>query len=145
MYRRRASQVEVLLIHPGGPFWARKDEGAWSIPKGEIDAGEEPFHAAAREFREETGFTVSGDPIPLEPITQAGGKIVHAWVVEGDCDPATIKSNTFSMEWPTHSGQWKTFPEADRAGWFDPEQARIKILKSQRPLLEQLHNLVEDE
>jgi predicted NUDIX family NTP pyrophosphohydrolase len=145
MYRRRASQVEVFLVHPGGPFWAKKDDGAWSIPKGEIAAGEEPFDAAVREFREETGFTVFGRPIALEPITQAGGKIVHAWLVEGDCDPAAVKSNTFSLEWPPHSGQSKTFPEVDRAGWFPPRQAKVKILKSQRPLLEQLHDLLRDQ
>lgn len=145
MYRRRAGQVEVLLIHPGGPFWSRKDDGAWCIPKGGFTAEEPPLEAAKREFQEETGFPVSGDLIPLEPIRQAGGKIVHVWVVEGDCDAATIKSNTFTMEWPLHSGQLKTFPEADRAAWFTIEQAEAKMLKSQRPLLDQLHQLLEEQ
>jgi predicted NUDIX family NTP pyrophosphohydrolase len=142
MYRRRGGQVEVLLIHPGGPFWARKDDGAWSIPKGEFTDEESAFDAALREFQEETGFTASGEFVPLVPIRQAGGKIVHAWIVEGDCDAATIRSNTFSMEWPAHSGRWQTFPEADRAGWFTLAQAQVKILDSQRPLLEQLRGLL---
>jgi predicted NUDIX family NTP pyrophosphohydrolase len=133
-----------LLIHPGGPFWARKDDGAWSIPKGEIGGDEDALHAALREFQEETGFSVSGDLVPLQPIKQAGGKIVHAWIVEGDCDPAAIHSNTFSLEWPAHSGQWKTFPEADRAAWFTAQQAQVKMLESQRPLLEQLRDLLAD-
>lgn len=141
MYRRRAGQMEVFLIHPGGPFWSRKDEGAWSIPKGEFTSEEHPLDAAKREFNEETGFTVSGNFTALEPIRQAGGKIVHAWVIEGDCDAAAVKSNTFSMEWPLHSGQWKTFPEVDRAGWFTLEQAETKMLKSQRPLLDQFRRL----
>lgn len=143
-YRRRAGRVEIFLIHPGGPFWARKDEGAWSIPKGEFTSEEDPLHAAMREFQEETGFTLSGDFIPLAPIRQAGGKIVHAWVVEGDCDATAIRSNTFSMEWPPRSGRMQTFPEADRAGWFGLPEARLKILKSQRPLLEQLEYLLRD-
>jgi predicted NUDIX family NTP pyrophosphohydrolase len=143
MYRRPADQIEVFLIHPGGPFWSQKDDGAWSIPKGEFAAEEPPLDAARREFQEETGFTVSGGLIALEPIRQAGGKIVHAWVIEGDCDAAAIKSNTFSMEWPPRSGQWRTFPEADRAGWFTLEQAELKMLKSQRPLIEQLRRLLE--
>jgi len=142
MYRRRDGQVEVLLIHPGGPFWTRKDDGAWSIPKGEFTDEEAPFDAALREFQEETGFTASGDFVALEPIRQAGGKIVHAWVVEGDCDAAAVKSNTFSMEWPAHSGQRRTFPEVDRAGWFSLAQAEVKILNSQRPLLEQLRAIL---
>lgn len=141
MYRRRAGQLEVFLIHPGGPFWAHKDEGAWSIPKGEFAAAEPPLQAARREFQEETGFTASGDFQPLEPIRQASGKIVHAWAVEGDCDADAIHSNTFPMEWPLHSGQWKSFPEADRAAWFPLLQARQKILKSQLPLLDQLEGL----
>jgi len=142
MYRKRAGQVEVFLIHPGGPFCARKDDGAWSIPKGEFTDEEAPLDAARREFQEETGFTASGRFVSLEPITQAGGKIVHAWAMEGDCDAAAARSNTFSMEWPAHSGQWKTFPEADRAGWFSLPEAEVKILKSQRPLLDQLRELL---
>jgi predicted NUDIX family NTP pyrophosphohydrolase len=144
MYRRLAGRTEVFLIHPGGPFWSRKDDGAWSIPKGEFADEELPLDAAKREFQEETGFTVCGELTALDPIRQAGGKIVHAWVIEGDCDAAAAKSNTFSMEWPARSGQWKTFPEVDRAGWFSLEQADVKILKSQRPLLDQLRGLLND-
>jgi predicted NUDIX family NTP pyrophosphohydrolase len=141
MYRRLAGHLQVFLVHPGGPFWSRKDDGAWSIPKGEFTADEQPLDAAKREFQEETGFTVSGNLTALEPIRQAGGKIVHAWAVEGDCDAAAVKSNTFSLEWPLHSGQRKTFPEVDRAGWFTLEEAKRKILQSQQPLLEQLRRL----
>ena len=137
MYRVRDTGVEVFLVHPGGPFWARKDEGAWSIPKGEF-TDEDPLDAAQREFREETGFAPAGDCKPLAPIRQTGGKMVHAWAVEGDCDAEVIQSNTFTMEWPPHSGRQGTFPEADRAGWFPLAQAREKILKSQQPLLDQL-------
>lgn len=142
MYRVRAGGVQVFLIHPGGPFWARKDHGAWSIPKGGFTDEEDPLDAAKREFQEETGFTVAGDFVPLEPIRQAGGKIVHAWAIEGDCDPAALRSNTFPMEWPPRSGQWQDFPEADRAEWFDLEEAQVKILAGQRPLLEQLRSLL---
>jgi len=145
MYRRRAGGVEVFLIHPGGPFWSRKDDGAWAIPKGEFTAEEPPLDAAKREFQEETGFPISGDFLPLEPIRQAGGKIVHAWVIEGDCDADAVKSNTFSMEWPLRSGQLKTFPEVDRAGWFTLEQAEVKMLTSQRPLLDQFRRLVKEQ
>ncbi len=144
MYRRRAGQTEVLLIHPGGPFWSKKDDGAWSIPKGEFTDEELPLDAAKREFQEETGFPISGNFTALSPIRQAGGKIVHAFVIEGDCDSAAVKSNTFSMDWPPHSGQVKTFPEVDRAGWFTLEQAEAKMLKSQRPLLDQFKKLQAD-
>lgn len=138
MYRRRAGQVEVFLIHPGGPFWSGRDDGAWAIPKGEFTAGEPAIDAARREFQEETGFRASDDLAPLEPIRQSGGKIVHAWAMEGDGDPASIKSNTFTMEWPPRSGRMQTFPEVDRAAWFTLEQARTKMLKSQLPFLDQL-------
>jgi predicted NUDIX family NTP pyrophosphohydrolase len=141
MYRRRAGRIEVFLVHPGGPFCSRRDDGAWSIPKGEFTAQEQPLEAAKREFQEETGFPVSGDFIALEPIRQAGGKIVHAWAIEGDCEAAAAKSNTFSLEWPPHSGQWKTFPEVDRAGWFTLEEAQRKMLPSQRLLLDQFRRL----
>jgi predicted NUDIX family NTP pyrophosphohydrolase len=141
MYRRRGTEVEVFLIHPGGPFWARKDDGAWSIPKGEFTE-EEPLAAAQREFQEETGFAPAGDFEPLTPIRQAGGKVVYAWSVEGDCDANAIVSNTFTMEWPPHSGQQRTFPEVDQAGWFSLPQARDKILKSQQPLLDELERLL---
>jgi len=144
MYRRRTRRVEVLLIHPGGPFWATKDEGAWCIPKGEF-TDEDPLEAAKREFREETGFPVDGDFQPLAPLRQAGGKMVYAWAVAGDCDAQAIRSNTFTMEWPPHSGQWKTYPEADRAAWFSLPHARKKILKSQQPLLDELEQLLKGE
>ena len=141
MYRRRNNQWEVFLIHPGGPFWARKDEGAWSIPKGEFTE-EDPLEAAKREFQEETGFPAQGDFRPLSSIRQAGGKTVYAWAFAGDCDAAAIHSNTFKLEYPPHSGQWRTFPEVDRAGWFSLAQAREKILKSQTPLLDQLEQML---
>ncbi|MBN2132780.1 MAG: NUDIX domain-containing protein [Sedimentisphaerales bacterium] len=143
MYRRRRDRVEVFLVHSGGPFWARKDRGAWSIPKGEFTAEEDALAAARREFEEETGLAVAGTFAPLEPVKQAGGKIVHAWAVAGDCDPAAIQSNTFSMEWPPRSGRQQDFPEVDRADWFPIERARDKILKSQRPLLDQLAQRVD--
>lgn len=138
LFRRRAGQLEVLLVHPGGPFWARKDEGAWSIPKGEIEETEDPLAAARREVREETGASPAGQFSALTPIRQAGGKVVHAWAVEGDFDPATLASNTFEMEWPPRSGRQQAFPEVDRAAWFVLDVARRKILKGQLPLLDEL-------
>lgn len=141
MYRRRDEQIEVFLIHPGGPYWARKDKGAWSIPKGEF-TDEDALEAARREFREETSFTATGRFEPLEPIKQTGGKIVHAWAVEGDCDADAIESNTFTVQWPPRSGSWRTFPEADRAAWLPLPTAREKILKSQLPLLDQLETML---
>ena len=143
MYRRRDDRVEVFLVHPGGPFWARKDQGAWSIPKGEFGDEEDPLAAAQREFEEETGFSAAGEFTPLEPVKQSGGKVVHAWACAGDCNPTAIRSNTFSMEWPPRSGKQQQFSEVDRAAWFTFEQARDKILKSQLPLLEQLAALLE--
>jgi predicted NUDIX family NTP pyrophosphohydrolase len=137
MYRKVGGSVEVLLVHPGGPFWAKKDEGAWSIPKGEFGDGEEPLEAAKREFQEETGFGVDGKFEALEPVKQAGGKIVYAWAVEGDIDASAIRSNTFSLEWPPRSKKIQAFPEVDRGGWFDLAVARRKILKGQMRLLEQ--------
>lgn len=141
MFRRRQGQIEVFLVHPGGPFWARKDLGAWSIPKGEF-TDEAPLDAAKREFQEETGFTACGDFHPLEFIRQAGGKIVHAWAIEGDCDAEAARSNTFTMEYPPRSGRQCSFPEADRAAWFPLSEARDKILKSQLPLLDQLERML---
>lgn len=142
LYRRREAGVEVLLVHPGGPFWAKKDDGSWSIPKGEYAAGDDPLSAAKREFEEETGAsmdTVSrGDFLPLTPIKQAGGKIVTAWSVEGDFDPTLLRSNVFELEWPPKSGRKKEFPEVDRAAWFSPDDARRKLLASQVPLLDEL-------
>jgi predicted NUDIX family NTP pyrophosphohydrolase len=142
LFRRRGDAVEVFLVHPGGPYWARKDDGAWSIPKGEVEAGEDHLTRAKLEFAEETGSTVEGSFAPLERVTQAGGKIVHAWAVEGDTDAATIRSNTFSLEWPPGSGKAREFPEVDRAEWFCLPAAREKIISGQRPLLEQLEGLI---
>jgi predicted NUDIX family NTP pyrophosphohydrolase len=144
MYRRAGSDVELLLAHPGGPFWAKKDDGAWTIPKGLPEPGEELLAAAQREFHEETGFTATGPFIPLGAFKQPGGKTVHAWATGGDADPAQLASNTFVMEWPPKSGKSAEFPEVDRAGWFTPDQARRKILKGQIPIIETLlRNLAE--
>lgn len=137
-FRRGAQGLEVFLVHPGGPFWARKDEGAWSIPKGEIDEDEDPLAAACRELEEETGFTADGVPIPLASIRQRSGKIVHAWAMELNLDPGSIRSGTFSIEWPPRSGRQREFPEVDRAGWFSLEAARAKILSAQVSFLEEL-------
>ena len=138
LFRRTPAGVEVLLVHPGGPLWAKKDEGAWSIPKGEIDADEEPLAAARREFEEELGSPVSGEFIALAPIRPASGKVVHAWAVEGDFDPATFTSGMFSMEWPPRSGRQQEFPEVDRAEWFSLDDARRKINIAQIAFLDQL-------
>lgn len=142
MFRRRAGAVEVFLVHPGGPFWARKDAGAWSIPKGEYDDGEQPLVAACREFEEETGMRPAGHFLSLGNVRQPGGKQVTAWAFEGDCDPATLRSNTFSLEWPPRSGEMAEFPEVDRAGWFSLPEARAKILKGQLPLLDELERTI---
>ena len=142
LFRDTKGPVEVLLIHPGGPFWARKDEGAWMIPKGELDEGEAPLDAALREFSEETGGTVAGEFIPLPLLRQAGGKLVHAWAVRADFDPSRLSSTTFTMEWPPRSGLQQTFPEVDRAAWFTLEEARRKMLPSQQPLLDALERLL---
>lgn len=139
MYRYRGGSLEVLLLHPGGPFWARKDVGAWSIPKGEFDLdGEEPLSAAKREFAEETGYAVDGSFIDLGISRQTGGKIVHAWAVQGNLDPSEVKSNTFSMEWPPKSGKRQAFPEIDRANWFDIETSKARINKGQLVFIERL-------
>ena len=138
LYRRAHSGIEVLLVHPGGPFWRKKDEGAWTIPKGEFD-DEDPVEAAKREFKEETGSAPpEGKYLPLTPIKQKNGKIVHAWAVEGDFDPATLKSNEFEMEWPPRSGRTQKIPEVDRAEWFAPDVARQKMLSGQGALVEEL-------
>jgi predicted NUDIX family NTP pyrophosphohydrolase len=141
LYRRRHGRLEVFLVHPGGPFWARKDAGDWSIPKGEFGEDEEPLAAARREFVEETGFVAEGDFMPLTPVTQAGGKVVYAWAVEGDCDPGALRSNTFTLEWPPKSGQEQEFPEVDRAGWFDLKTAKERINKAQIGLLQELERI----
>jgi predicted NUDIX family NTP pyrophosphohydrolase len=143
MYRIREHGPEVLLVHPGGPFWRKKDLGAWMIPKGEIDReGEEPLVVAVREFQEETGAEPAGPFLPLAPIRQKGGKVVHAWACEGDLDADAIRSNTFSMEWPPGSGKTAEFPEVDRAAWFTIDEAKAKILPSQIPLLEELERML---
>jgi predicted NUDIX family NTP pyrophosphohydrolase len=141
MFRRRGASVEFLLVHPGGPFFQRKDLGAWSIPKGEYHDGEEPLEAAKREFEEETGVVPRGEFLPLGEITQSSGKIVTAWAFEGHCDAAKIRSNTFSMEWPPKSGKLQEFPEVDRADWFPLELARAKILKAQAAFLDRALNI----
>ena len=141
LFRHRGS-VEVLLAHPGGPFWAKKDDGAWTIPKGELNDDEEPLAAAVRECHEELGVVVAGDFLPLAPIRQPGGKLVLAWAVEADFDPRLLHSNTFEMEWPPRSGKRQAFPEIDRAGWFSPEVARRKILAGQVPLIDELLDLL---
>lgn len=138
MYRVLEGRIQVLLVHPGGPFWQRKDEEAWTVTKGEIVPGEEALETARREFEEETGITPAGPFLELTPVRQKGGKIVQAWAFQGDCDPSRIKSNTFSIEWPPHSGQKREFPEIDRAAFFDLDEARRKINQAQLPLLEEL-------
>jgi len=143
MYRLQETGLEVFLVHPGGPFWARKDLGAWSIPKGEYTS-EDPLDAARREFAEETGLSPRGDFLPLGTIRQAGGKLVSAWAVEGDCDPAQIRSNLCTIEWPPKSGRKIVIPEVDRAGWFSLDEARERILKSQAPILDLLVERLEE-
>lgn len=135
LYRERNGALEVFLVHPGGPFWANKDDGAWSIPKGEFEPSEDPLAAARREFTEETGFTVAGDFIPFTPLKQRSGKIVHAWAIQGDCDPSLLRSNTFALK-------GKTYPEVDRGGWFGVEEAKRKILPGQAGFLEELPRLL---
>ena len=139
LHRSRDGKTQVLLVHPGGPFWKKRDDGAWGIPKGEIEPGEAPLDVALREFQEELGSPPPGaEPIALGSIRQAGGKVVHAWAAQGDFDVERMTSNTFSMEWPPRSGRMQQFPEVDRAAWFDLEVARRKILESQLPLLDRL-------
>jgi predicted NUDIX family NTP pyrophosphohydrolase len=138
LYRSAPGGWEVLLVHPGGPFFARKDLGAWSIPKGEIGAGEALLAAARREFREETGWAGEGNALALGSVRQKGGKVVHAWAVRGDADPSTVHSNSFAIEWPPHSGQMRSFPEVDRAAWFDLAEARRRILPAQQAFLDAL-------
>lgn len=140
-FREVSGRLEVLLVHPGGPFWAKKDEGAWSIPKGEFEDDEEPLAAAKREFEEETGFTSAGEMIPLNPLRQPSGKLVYAWAMKCDADPAGLRSNTFSLEWPPKSGRYRDFPEIDRAAWFTIEAAGRKIAKGQAAFLAQLQEV----
>jgi predicted NUDIX family NTP pyrophosphohydrolase len=136
LYRRCAGALEILLVHPGGPFWRNKDAGAWMIPKGLIDPDEDPSAAALREFEEELGVRPAGQPEPLCRIRQKGGKWVEAFALEGDLDPDAIVSNSFPLEWPPRSGRIQPFPEVDRAGWFTLPEARLKILPSQAPILD---------
>jgi predicted NUDIX family NTP pyrophosphohydrolase len=138
MYRRHHGVLEVLLVHPGGPFWRKKDAGSWSIPKGEYMHEEDPLEVAKREFQEETGFKATGEFIPLTPRKLQSGKIITAWAFEGDCDASAIKSNTFSMEWPPRSGKRQGFPEVDRAGWFSIPVAKEKMIKGQSGFLDEL-------
>jgi predicted NUDIX family NTP pyrophosphohydrolase len=140
LHRRRGSALEVLLAHPGGPFWARRDDGAWTIPKGLVEAGETPEAAARREFREELGAEPTGTLVPLGGIRQRGGKHVEAFALEGDFDIAALRSNTFELEWPPRSGRRQTFAEVDRVAWMDLATARIKILDAQRALLDRLED-----
>jgi predicted NUDIX family NTP pyrophosphohydrolase len=142
LYRRRASELEVFLVHPGGPFWAKKDLGVWSIPKGLYDETEEPLEAAKREFTEETGFTAQGEFIELGELKQPSGKVVSAWAVEADCDPAQLKSNLCSVEWPPRSGRHIEIPEVDRGAWFSLAEAGSRILPGQRPFLDRLFQKV---
>lgn len=140
LYRRSSSGTEVFLVHPGGPYWTRKDAGAWSVPKGLVNAGEDELAAARREFAEETGFDAPGTPEhPLGSFRLPSGKLLHVWAVEGDCDPAGLRSNLFNIEWPPGSGRTGSFPEVDRGGWFDRAAALGKIAPGQRPVLERFY------
>jgi len=137
MYRRRGAnrEIEVLLAHPGGPIWANKDAASWTIPKGEFDGDEQPLAAAIREFQEETGFQIDGDFLELGAVRQKSGKLVYAWALEGDCDPAVLVSNTCEIEWPPRSGQKIEIPEVDRGAWFSLPEARVKIMAAQAAFL----------
>jgi predicted NUDIX family NTP pyrophosphohydrolase len=139
VYRLQAQSLEVLLVHPGGPFWAKKDDGAWFIPKGEINADETPLAAARREFKEELGFDPPpGEPLELGTVKNKGGKLIHAWALPGDLDLSGFRSNTFQLEWPPRSGKQREFPEVDRAQYFSVEQASVKMHPAELPLLERL-------
>jgi len=138
VFRKAPDGIQVFLVHPGGPFWAKKDLGAWSIPKGEFGDDEDSLAAARREFFEEVGQTIDGTFIALTPVKQRGGKVVHAWAVEGEVDAAAVKSNEFEMEWPPRSGRTARFPEVDRGQWFPTVEALRRILPSQAPILEEL-------
>ena len=139
LYRRHQGILEVLLVHPGGPMWVNRDAGAWSIPKGEYSDDEDPQAVALREFQEETGQPPpTGDLVALGEIRQKGGKVVTAWATPGDLDPEAITSNTFKLQWPPNSGRWRTVPEVDRAGWFDPSTAKDKLLAAQAELVDRL-------
>jgi len=142
LYRLKGREVEVFLVHPGGPFWAAKDLGVWSIPKGLVEGKEDLLATAMREFKEETGFTASAPFIPLTPVKLRSGKIVHAWAGEGDYDPALMRSNLFTIEWPPGSGRRREYPEADRGAWFTLEDAKQRISTGQQGFLEELAKLL---
>jgi predicted NUDIX family NTP pyrophosphohydrolase len=138
LFRRRGGRLEVFLAHPGGPFWANKDAGAWTVPKGLVEPGEDPLAAAVREFAEETGLSPSGPFLPLGSVRQKSGKVVHAWAVEGDADPDRVTSNVISVEWPPGSGRRVSIPEVDRCAWFEPDEARRRLNPAQVALVERL-------
>ena len=142
LHRGSGARTEVLLVHPGGPFWAKKDAGAWSIPKGEADPNEDMLAAAKREFEEETGFALDGEFRPLGAFKQQSGKIIHAWSVGGNADPSALKSNDFEMEWPPKSGKRARFPEIDRAGWFSAAEALSKLHSGQKPILRKFFEML---
>jgi predicted NUDIX family NTP pyrophosphohydrolase len=144
LWRRRDGRPEFFLVHPGGPYWAKKDAGAWSIPKGLYEEGEEPLAAARREFAEETGLSVDGTFDPLGEFRQPSGKMISVWMIAADCDPGAVTSNLFAMEWPPRSGRMSEFPEVDRAGWFAPDDASVKILRGQKPILGRALETLED-
>ena len=143
LYRRSDGRLEVLLAHPGGPFWKNRDLGAWTLPKGEIDEGEDPYAAARREFVEETGFEIGNSCAALQPLRQPSGKTIHAWAIEGDCDAGSARSITFKMEWPPKSGKEEEFPEIDKVAWFTIPEAERRILPGQAPFLVQLQELLQ--
>ncbi len=145
VYRRRAGALQVFLVHPGGPFWAKKDLGAWTVPKGEYAEDEQPLDAAIREFKEETGFAIGGKFIGLGTITQTSGKVVSAWACAGDFNPENLTSNSCAIEWPPHSGRSMTIPEVDRGGWFSLDEAKTRIIAAQQPFLDRLMKLVTDD
>ena len=142
VYRRHRGEVQVLLVHPGGPFWAGRDPGAWSIPKGEAQPSEPLLAAARREFHEETGFEITGDFQELAPVRQRSGKVIHAWAVQGDYNPEDLHSNMFTLEWPPHSGEMREFPEVDRGAWFSIPRALQQIVPGQSGLLRELARLL---
>lgn len=143
LYRQRDGKLEVLLVHPGGPFWSKRDDGAWSIPKGELGPNETGIDVARREFREELGVPApNGELTALGTVRQAGGKIVHVWAAPGDMDATRVASNTFELEWPPRSGKMQRFPEVDRAAWFDLDAARLKVLPAQRAFIDRLEELM---
>jgi len=142
LYRSRQEQAEYFLVHPGGPFWKNKDIGAWSVPKGEFEDGEDPLKAAQREFEEETGIAIKGTFTALTPVKQKSGKIIYTWACEGDIDHSIIRSNTFPIEWPPRSGKYIDIPEVDKGGWFTYEEAREKLIPGQVPILDELRMML---